>query len=322
MMTRANRAVSAFLAVSFAAVAAWASAPPPPPAADASFDSFWHDGKAELDGYFYTVTRYGQRRRGQCVAIFVTEPFGESKRVKVDDPAKDPKDAFDALKLNLVRDFQTGIYDYNTMVSTFVRSATFDPMKVSFSSAEWCGHVYEELLFDPGWIRERFFSYFEGESASGEIESPRGGVAEDNLFILLRGLRGGFLRPGERRRAPFLAGAFYRRLTHQPLRWSSAEIERVAAPQRVSVPAGAFATILYVVRTAEGREGRIHIERAYPHRVVQWEWKLNRSPATPRIADGLDAGKLTGSRRLEYWKLHDGGNESYLKQLGLPVPAR
>ena len=59
---------------------------------DPDFSSWWHDGKAEMDGYRLTVTRYGQEREGQCVMIFVTEPFSESRRVKVDDPRGDPGD--------------------------------------------------------------------------------------------------------------------------------------------------------------------------------------------------------------------------------------
>lgn len=57
----------------------------------------------------------------------------------MDDPARNPDDAYDVLKLNLVRDFQTGVYDYNTMVSLFVRSESFEPVKVAFASTEWCG---------------------------------------------------------------------------------------------------------------------------------------------------------------------------------------
>ncbi len=166
-------------------------------AADPDFGSHWHDGRAELDGYRWTVTRYGESRTGQCVMIYVTEPFSESKKVKVNDPSRNPRDTFDALKLNLVRDFQTGIYDYNTMVSLFVRSDDFEPVKISFSSAEWCGHVYEELLFGPRRINERYFSYFEGETSSETIDRKTDGVSEDNLFIRLRGLRGDYLEPGE-----------------------------------------------------------------------------------------------------------------------------
>src|ERR1041384_8212475 len=132
--------------------------------ADLDFDSYWHDGKAELDGYNLSVSRYGQSRKGQGVLVYVIEPFSESKRVKTDDPNKNPADTFDAFKLNAVRDFQTGIYDYNTMVSAFVRSSDLTPVKISFSSAEWCGHVYEELLFYPNKIRGQYISYFEGET--------------------------------------------------------------------------------------------------------------------------------------------------------------
>ena len=96
----------------------------PARAADPSFDAYWHDGKAELDGYRLELSRYGAPRPAQAVMIFVTEPFSQSKHVKLDDPSRSPGDAVDVLKLNLVRDFQTGIYDYNTMVSLFVRSRT------------------------------------------------------------------------------------------------------------------------------------------------------------------------------------------------------
>ena len=110
-------------------------------AADPSFDSYWHDGKAELDGYRLELTRYGAPRPAQAVMIYVTEPFSISKHVKLDDPSRSPQDVVDVLKLNLVRDFQTGIYDYNTMVSLFVRTSDLEPLKESVTSAEWCGTV-------------------------------------------------------------------------------------------------------------------------------------------------------------------------------------
>ena len=34
---------------------------------DINFSRHWHDGKAELDGYQLTVSRYGQERPGTCV---------------------------------------------------------------------------------------------------------------------------------------------------------------------------------------------------------------------------------------------------------------
>ena len=53
--------------------------------------------------------------------IYVTEPFSRSRHVKLDDASKDPADVLDVLKLNLERHFQTGIYDYRTMVSLFMK---------------------------------------------------------------------------------------------------------------------------------------------------------------------------------------------------------
>src|SRR3989442_4028868 len=128
-------------AIAVALLAAARGSAPAAQTPDPRFNATWHDGKAELDGYRYSVTRYGQLRRGTCVAIYVTEPFSRSKRVKVDDPSRNAKDVLDVLKLNLVRDFQTGIYDYNTMTSLFVGSEDLDPLKVSFSSMEWCRNV-------------------------------------------------------------------------------------------------------------------------------------------------------------------------------------
>ena len=49
------------------------------PVAAPSFEKWWHDGKAELDGYRVTVQRYGQPRSSRAVAIFVTEPFSGSR---------------------------------------------------------------------------------------------------------------------------------------------------------------------------------------------------------------------------------------------------
>ena len=282
--------------------------------ADPAFGAYWHDGKAELDGYRLTVDRYGHVRQGRAVAIYVTEPFSRSKHVKLDDPSKDPGDALDVLKLNLVRDFQTGVYDYHTILSLFANSADLAPVKIAFSSSEWCGQVYEEIDVSGSAMSQRVSSYFEGESSERRLEAPAGGVLEDNLFVLLRGLRAPFLGPGERRTVPFLASPFYRRLAHRPATWTSASVEHLPGPETVVVPAGSFSTDVYLVRPGDGREGRFFVERSYPHRIVRWAW---RPAASAGPLGGTDAGELTGSTRLEYWKTHDPGDEEYLERIGL-----
>jgi len=282
-----------------------------------TFESHWQDGKAELAGYRYHVTRYGEPRTGRAVMITVTEPFRASKRVKANDPNENPSDTFEALKLNLVRDFQTGIYDYNTMVSAFCRSRDFSPVKVSFTAAEWCGHVYEEIAFEPHRVTDLVRSYFEDESASRSLEWKKGGVAEDLLFVKLRGLRGDFLKPGETRAFPFLPSPFTARLTHRPVAWTTATATRAPRPERIQVPAGAFEADVVTVRVADGREGRFWIEHAAPHRVLKWAWTPPPKATSRMGSDGADGGELTGSKRLPYWQLHGNGDERHLREIGL-----
>jgi len=269
------------------------------------FEAHWRDGKAELSGYQLTVFRYGEERSGTAVLVFVTEPFSESKRVKVDDWKKNPEDTFDVLKLNLVRDFQTGIYDYNTMVSVFARSSDFSAVKVTFTSAEWCGHVYEELRFDPDRISGHYYSYFENESGARDIENKENGISEDNLFILLRGLRGDYLEPGGTRNVQLLPSVYFGRLAHHDPGWVKTEIKRQKRTKTIKVPAGKFETMVYEVKTADGRSGLFYVEQHYPHRIIRWEMR-------PDVK-----AELTGSERLQYWSLNRNGNESYLKKLGL-----
>jgi hypothetical protein len=178
-------------------------------------------------------------------------------------------------------------------------------LKISFSSAEWCGQVYAELVFRGKQIRGMYASYFEDESGPITLSRPKGGVTEDELFVALRGLRGDFLAAGEQRRVPYLPGVFFSRLSHQALAWTEAIIKRDATRQTVIVPAGTFETMLYDVRIGDGRVGTFYIEAAYPHRIVKWS-------LPPDVS-----GELTGSTRLAYWKLNREGDESYLKEIGL-----
>jgi hypothetical protein len=157
------------------------------------------------------------------------------------------------------------------------------------------------------------------------------GVLEEELFVLLRGLHGDYLTPGQSRTVPFLAGAFRRRLTHQPLRWTEARITRLRGFKVIAVPAGRFRTTVYAVNTGNGHDGVFYIEDTYPHRIVRWEWKQAQRQKEASGAgagapyplavrpEGNDRGELAGSARLSYWQLHGEGDERYLKQLGLAV---
>jgi hypothetical protein len=300
-----------------AVLGAAAPSPRTPAASAPTFESHWQDGRAELAGYRYHVTRYGQRREGRCAMIVVTEPFSAAKRVKVDDPSKNPTDTFEALKLNLVRGFQTGIYDYHTMISLFTRSRDFSTVKVAFTCAEWCGQVYQEEAFGPRSVSGFVRSYFEDESRALSLPAKPGGIAEDDLFLVLRGLRGDYLPPGGGRSVPLLASPFITRLEHRPAAWLVAEIARSRDPVRIDVPAGSFPAILYTVRLDDGRTGQFWIETAYPHRILKWSWTAGAGTGGRMSGDGIDEGELIRSARLPYWRLNGPGGERYLREMGL-----
>ena len=277
------------------------------PAGAQDFWKHWGDGKAELDGYALTQPRYGVERKGTAVYVYVTEQFSDRLRVKA-DPGKHPdNDTYPVLKLNAIRDFPTGIYDYNVMTSTFLRVARGWPVaKVSFSSQEWCGQVWHQLIPRAGRLHGTLHSYFDGEAdASSELGMPEGGVLEDALPVILRGWNGEYLKAGEGRSVPFLPSLLHSRLRHRPLAWTSARIARSAETQAVTVPAGKFEVTTWTVDVEGGRRLTFAIEASAPYRLVR-----QTGPDGEELA-------LRGSTRLSYWKLNAPGGEKHLREIGL-----
>jgi len=285
------------------------------PARADDFWAHWADGKAELSGYALTEPRYGEPREGTAVMIFVTEDFSDSARVKA-DPGKHPKsDVYPVMKLNFVRDFQTGIYDYNLLSSTFARTEwrgePWPVVKTSFSSQEWCGHVYQQWLVRGGKLEGTLHSYFDGEGdATPELPFPDGGVMEDAVPILVRGLRGDWLSAGATKTVPFLPSAQRARLLHKPATWGEATIKRAAATSKVASALGSVDAFTYTVEERGGDTTTWTIEAAAPHRILAWQ------------SSSGESGKILGSARLPYWMQHQRGGEANLKLLGLPVPGK
>jgi len=290
-----------------AASAAVSAVTPLSSVASASFWAHWGDGRAELNGYRLVQPRYGEPRTGSAVDIFVTEDFSDSLRVKA-DPGKHPaSDVYPVMKLNALRHFQTGIYDYKVMTSSFARVASGWPIaKVSFSSQEWCGHVYHQILPRGVKVDGVFHSYFDGEAdGRDDLPQPEGGVYEDALPIMLRGWGTVYLRPGESRKAPFLPSLLHARLDHKKLAWGQATISRSAETTRVKVPAGSYDAWVWRVAEEGGRTFTYQIEAAAPYRLVRWS------------TDAGEEASLLGSTRLAYWKLNGPGGEQHLAEIGL-----
>lgn len=298
-MMRARRLMAAIVIAALYLVA---------PARADLFSGHWSDGLAELDGYDLIQPRYGELRHGRAVLVFVTEPYSRSRQVKVDrHDATDP-DQLTVLKLNSMRKFQTGIYDYSAMTSVFVDpGAGFAPLKVTFSMQEWCGHVFEDARFGSAKVDIELDSYFEGESGARSLTAAAGFVAEDVLPIQLRTLAAKEVRRADGP-VSMLSSALQRRLTHKEPALLPSRITWSRATRSVTVPAGTF-EVLDASYDRPGGACSYQIEVVYPHRIVSWS-----------CGDGEKA-VLTGSTRLDYWRTHAEGDEKLLEKLGLrPAP--
>ena len=267
------------------------------------FWDHWGDGRAELAAYALTIPRYGELRTGEAVLVTVTEDFDTAAQVKADrrGPGVVP-----VLKLNHVVDFQTGVYDYNTMTSTFLRLdgglPRGVPTRISFSMQEWCGQTSSRVVTGGSGLVHTLDSYFEGESIEEEtLPLPTGAVAEDALPGLLRGLTG----PTPEGPVQLLPRLMDGRLHHTPLAWRDARIE-AGPPTVLPTPSGDHAVTPWTVDGPGGRR-TWYVGVDAPHLIVGWEGE-----------DGEQA-RLTGHLRTAYWREAGEGKESLRAELGLPV---
>lgn len=130
------------------------------------FADYWFNGVAEISSYELQQVRYGEIRQGSAVFVFVTEPFSAAKQVKLDYPENMGEDNIAVLKLNAIRKFNTGIYDYSMMTSVFTPIAIEQyphTLKTTTSVQEWCGHTFTQFNLKGNKYEVKEFSYFESE---------------------------------------------------------------------------------------------------------------------------------------------------------------
>lgn len=324
-MRRIGSIVAAVLLIAAGAWTAATVVPAPAdgaadPVFDAAFWRLWGDGKAELSSYDLAFPRYGASRPGVAVTIWVTETFSNGLRVKADPGQHPESDRFPVMKLNLVQDFPTGIYDYNLMTSVFTALAPAGGLaagaaaKVAFSAQEWCGTVYQQLVPRGRRVRSVSHSYFDGEADREEtLPLPGAGILEDALPAWARGFAGPVLAPGGTRTMQVLRSPEAVRLRHVPLAWDPVTLTRSAGTSRVEVPAGTFDAETWTAEIGGTmpRRWTFLVEAAGPRRIVRWERD-----------DGLRAD-LVASERTAYWKENGPEFRDAVRGLGLePRPAR
>ncbi|WP_339863965.1 hypothetical protein [uncultured Algoriphagus sp.] len=263
------------------------------------FASHWYQGKAEINVFDLTQMRYGEERDGNAVMIFVTEDFSKRKQVKVDDPSAAGKGAIKVMKLNMTRDFVTGVYPYQTMLSVF--TPVYDDLnspKITASVTEWCGQSFAQLNWKNNKYNINLFSYFESE---GDQELSISAMAEDEIFNLIR-LNPDLVPTGHRKLIPSL---IFNRFTHIPLDAESAVIsKRKTGENQAEVE---------VIYEEIGRRLVINYVDTFPYEIMSWKETYTKKDGTEEVTTAV----RKSVQMLDYWRKNGLQDESLRKGLGL-----
>ncbi|MEM9328342.1 MAG: hypothetical protein AAGA85_21925 [Bacteroidota bacterium] len=275
------------------------------PVSQKQFNDYWYAGEAELTSYDLQQARYGEIHAGEAVLVFVTEPFSASKQVKLDNAAAAGNDAVSVLKLNMTKNFLTGIYPYSMMMSSFA-PISYDKypnaLKVATSSQEWCGHTFLQLNLSQDDYRLTGYSYFESE---GDVEQKLDKVLlEDEVWNKIR-INPATLPVGE---IDIIPGTFYLRLRHREMK--SVKVE--AALETVSTSEFGESSHQKYSLTYPDRSMVIYYESAFPYTILGWE-ETYRS----RGSELRTVAKRKKSIMSPYWQKNSNADRALRAELGL-----
>ena len=276
---------------------------------ESDFHSYWYNHGAEITRFELEQSRYGEIHPGHAVLIFVTEPFLPDIHVKSDYKSSRLK-SIPVLKLNFIKRFDTGIYDYSMMKSVFTQIPTEEQqysktLKVSTTRQDWCGHVYLQYNLEGDQYKVKQYSYFEKEGdKSMTIPSVH---LEDDIWTRIR-IAPETLPLGKIKMIP---GSFFT-ILH-------------------TIEAGAENAVAELTHTREGDSGisqytvtysslqrtlSIHFNQNFPYDILSWS-------ETYPSGSGKNAKILTTNARrthavmTDYWNKHSLEDLNLRKELGL-----
>lgn len=261
------------------------------------FNDYWYSGKAELTSYELKQFRYGEIRKGEVVLVFVTEPFSLEKQVKLDDPKKAGKDNVPVMKLNQVRKFTTGIYDYSIVSSVFTPvdlKKHSNTLKLNTSIQEWCGHTFTQLNLKKDNYNFQQLSYFEADGDTKKVIPVA--LLEEELMTRIR-LNRGELPLGE---VEMIFSTIYSRFYYKKMEKTKANISKVVLDEKTTY------TIGYL---NYDRKITIDVEKEFPYKILSW---------TEDNGDGLiTEARLKKSIKEPYWRQKKTKDETKRKELQL-----
>ena len=254
---------------------------------------FWFSG-AEISSFALSQSHYGKNHPGHAELIFVTEPFLTGKQVK-DESGRG--ESTEVLKLNALTTFNTGIYSYRTMTSTF---RPIDPgkfphaLKSTTSIQDWCGQAFQQSNFrESGWSVQ-LRSYF--ENAGDQDLTLPSTYLEDELWITLR-LDPMKLPTGE---TEIIPSSVFTRFHYLPI---------AAAKAHATLDLSGKAAIYTISYPSLDRFLSIGFDKDFPHIIRAW------TEITPK-------GKTSAVLRkrlinIPYWEMHNPEDAVKRKELGL-----
>jgi len=259
------------------------------------FKDYWYNGTAEISSYELSQSRYGELRDGKAVMIFVTEPFDPIDQVKADGSSSDNRPV---MKLNTTRDFNTGIYPYSMMSSTFFPLDKKDnALKIASSVQEWCGHTYMQFNQNNNEYDIQLNSYFQSEgNGNFNIENL---ITENQIPTQLR-LNPTEMPTGEMKVIP---SAEYLRLKHVETK----PYDVTASLKEIEDG------YLYSLRYTElNRSIAFKVQKEFPYKILAW---------MDRYSDGgkpmVSTGTLIKTLKTPYWSQNSTKHEVLRDSLGL-----
>lgn len=258
------------------------------------FKDYWYNNEAEISSYKLEQARYGEMRDGEAVLVFVTEPFLLDEQVKADQ--KNPSN-IPVLKLNATKNFNTGIYPYSIMQSTFFPVANNQhAVKISCSVQEWCGQVYTQLNNRTDF-EVTSHSYFEDEA--DEDFNLNKSTLENELWIQLR-IDPKSLPTGTIEIIPSFE---FLRLRHVPFKAYSAEVQLTDNSYSINYP-------------ELNRSITIYFNPQFPYDIEGWKETFISGFGEKAKELATTATKLK-TIKSDYWNKNNNADTNLRETLGL-----
>lgn len=268
---------------------------------------YWSEGLAEINRYELSQERYGEKRTGEQVQIFVSEDFLTDKQVK--NETYSSSNSTWVLKRIETRQFLTGIYQYNMFSSVFLpfELGQFGKaLKLSSSSQEWCGVTYTQLNSTKSGYNFTMHSYFENEA--DQKKEVKDALTEEELFTRIR------LSPETLPEGSFnmIPSQMVSRFLH--LQPRSFKTIATRTPFEGDEFKGENVEV-YTLETKDlDRKLEVYYENKSPYKILGWKDSYPSS-----FSSGIETSKavLTHQIREKYWQKNNSEDAKLRSDLGL-----